>query len=61
GLIFLTSDHGNMEDLTTRRHTLNPVPGLVIGAQHLRDAFTPGLTDITAVTPSILQLFSEHS
>lgn len=61
GLIFVTSDHGNMEDLTTRRHTLNPVPGLVIGAQHLREAFTPGLTDIAAVTPCILQLFSTHS
>lgn len=61
GLIFLTSDHGNMEDLSTRRHTSNPVPGLVIGAQHLREAFTANLTDIAAVTPSILQLFSTHA
>jgi 2,3-bisphosphoglycerate-independent phosphoglycerate mutase len=61
GLVFLTSDHGNMEDLSTRRHTLNPVPGLVIGTPHLRDAFTTTLTDISAVTPSILHLFSENS
>lgn len=25
-LVLLTSDHGNLEDLTTRRHTTNPVP-----------------------------------
>lgn len=31
GLIVVTSDHGNMEDLSTRRHTLNQVPTLVIG------------------------------
>ena len=26
GLILLTSDHGNLEDLSTRRHTRNDVP-----------------------------------
>ena len=25
-LVLLTSDHGNLEDLSTRRHTTNPVP-----------------------------------
>ncbi|MBU8869950.1 MAG: alkaline phosphatase family protein [Gemmatimonadales bacterium] len=25
-LVLLTSDHGNLEDLSTRRHTMNPVP-----------------------------------
>ncbi len=39
GLILLTSDHGNIEDLSTRRHTTNPVPGLVIGAPELREQF----------------------
>ncbi len=36
GLILLTSDHGNLEDLSTRRHTYNPVPALLIGAPDLR-------------------------
>jgi hypothetical protein len=36
GLILLTSDHGNLEDLSTRRHTTNPVPALLIGAPELR-------------------------
>jgi hypothetical protein len=36
GLILLTSDHGNLEDLSTRRHTYNLVPALLIGAPELR-------------------------
>jgi hypothetical protein len=58
GLILVTSDHGNLEDLSTRRHTGNPVPGLVIGAPHLREQFTRGLKDLSDVTPHILALFS---
>jgi len=30
-LILLTSDHGNLEDLSVSGHTQNPVPGLIIG------------------------------
>jgi hypothetical protein len=58
GLIFITSDHGNMEDLSTRRHTSNPVPGLAIGAPGLRRAFTEALKDIAGVAPAILQFYS---
>ena len=57
GLILITSDHGNMEDLSTRRHTLNLVPGLGIGSQQLRETFTSNLYDLTGITPAILQLF----
>lgn len=39
GLILITSDHGNLEDLSTRRHTFNPVPALLIGARELRSSF----------------------
>ncbi len=31
-LVVLTSDHGNLEDLSTKRHTRNPVPALFWGA-----------------------------
>jgi 2,3-bisphosphoglycerate-independent phosphoglycerate mutase len=54
GLILLTSDHGNLEDLSTRRHTANPVPALVIGAPELRHRFTTGLHDLTGVAPAIM-------
>ena len=54
GLILVTSDHGNLEDLSTRRHTANPVPGLIIGDVSLRHSFSAGLHDLTGVAPAIL-------
>jgi len=57
GLILITSDHGNMEDLSTRHHTTNPVPGLVIGAKALRQRFCQGLKDLSQITPAILQFY----
>ncbi len=59
GLIVLTSDHGNLEDLSTRRHTLNLVPALMIGAEALRDEFCQNLTDISGITPAVLRSFSD--
>lgn len=55
GLILLTSDHGNMEDLSTRRHTMNPVPGLLVGPPAVRREFTAHVHDLTGVTPAILR------
>ena len=57
GLILITSDHGNIEDLSTRRHTANMVPGLVVGASELREKFTKGLKTLADVTPAILQFY----
>ncbi|MCX6029522.1 MAG: hypothetical protein NT169_09500 [Chloroflexi bacterium] len=56
GLILVTSDHGNLEDLSTRGHTTNPVPALVIGASELRRRFTAGLHDLTGIAPAIARL-----
>jgi len=53
GLILITSDHGNMEDLSTRRHTLAPVPGIIIGEDPARQQFAHGLRDITGIAPAI--------
>lgn len=55
GLVLLTSDHGNMEDLSTRGHTLNPVPALLIGAPELRRPFAASLQNLADVTPAILR------
>ena len=57
GLILITSDHGNLENLDTRRHTYNPVPGLVIGSPILRQRFVENLTDLTDIAPRILGLY----
>lgn len=65
GMILLTSDHGNLEDLSTRRHTTNPVPLLLVGALKNRRAFLSRLQeekpagsipDLSGVTPTILNL-----
>jgi hypothetical protein len=53
GLILLTSDHGNMEDLSTRRHTAADVPALVIGEKAARTEFTRGLKYLTDIAPAI--------
>lgn len=58
GLVLITSDHGNLEDLSTRKHTANPVPGLVIGGSDLRARFIEGVEDLAGVTPAILRMFS---
>jgi len=58
GLLLITSDHGNLEDLSTRRHTLNPVPVLLVGAPEMRKAIAQELKDLTNVTPAILRLLT---
>ena len=64
-LILLTSDHGNLEDLSTRHHTLNDVPLLLIGSLELRDLFTQYLNqacasrpkpDLTDIAPAIVNI-----
>lgn len=44
--LLITSDHGNLEDLSTKRHTTNPVPLIAIGpAAHQFD----GIEDLTGI------------
>jgi 2,3-bisphosphoglycerate-independent phosphoglycerate mutase len=54
-LIVVSSDHGNLEDLSVKGHTLNPVPALVIGPAEARKAFTRGLKDLTDFYHAILE------
>lgn len=51
GLVIITSDHGNIEDVSQRGHTQNSVPGIVIGDD--RHAFAEGITDLTGFAPAI--------
>lgn len=55
GLVIVISDHGNMEDLSTRHHTLNDVPTLIIGdrAQEFAHGYT-ALTDFVPACDRIL-------
>ena len=56
--LILTSDHGNVEDLSTKRHTLNKVPLLTVGPK--AKAFAP-VKDLTGITPQILSLLNSEA
>jgi 2,3-bisphosphoglycerate-independent phosphoglycerate mutase len=52
--IIVTSDHGNIEDLSTRSHTLNPVATLLFGPG--RDFLASQIRSLTDITPAIVAL-----
>ncbi|HKS26810.1 MAG TPA: hypothetical protein VJS44_03275 [Pyrinomonadaceae bacterium] len=51
--LLVTSDHGNIEDLSSRNHTLNKVPTLVWGAQAERVARR--IKSLADITPAIVE------
>jgi 2,3-bisphosphoglycerate-independent phosphoglycerate mutase len=55
--VILTSDHGNVEDLTVKGHTRNPVPALVLGALDARKRILASMADLTGFAPTILDWF----
>jgi hypothetical protein len=57
GLILLTSDHGNMEDLSTRKHTHTPVPLLFVGEKTIRREFQKNIQNLTGIAPAISKLW----
>jgi 2,3-bisphosphoglycerate-independent phosphoglycerate mutase len=56
--VLLTSDHGNVEDLSTRNHTLNPVPTLAWGRGKERAAGR--VRTLADITPTILEILREE-
>jgi hypothetical protein len=54
--VLLTSDHGNVEDLSTRNHTLNQVPTLAWGAA--RELAARRVRSLADITPTILEILS---
>jgi hypothetical protein len=55
-IIISISDHGNIEDLSTRAHTRNPVPCLAIGAG--AGQLTSRIRTLAHVTPQIVDLLN---
>lgn len=53
----LTSDHGNIEDLSVRNHTLNNVPTIIWGRR--KDEIVGHIKDLSHITPAILKLLTE--
>jgi len=60
GIILLTSDHGNMEDLSTRRHTAAKAPLFVLGSKERRREFQ-GIHDLTGIAPAIARILDLRS
>ena len=57
--VILTSDHGNIEDLSSRNHTLNPAPTIVWGAK--RDQIAARIKTLADITPAIVDTLTEKS
>lgn len=57
-LLAVVSDHGNLEDWTTRKHTRNPVPALFVGKGH--GEVSSGLNSLADVAPAILSWLSDQ-
>ncbi len=51
--VILTSDHGNIEDLSVRNHTLNPVPTIVWGKG--REMIASRTRSLVDITPAIVE------
>jgi 2,3-bisphosphoglycerate-independent phosphoglycerate mutase len=51
--VMVTSDHGNIEDHSTRVHTLNPVATLAFGPH--REFITARVKSLTDITPAIVE------
>ena len=56
--VILTSDHGNIEDLSSRNHTLHAVPTIVWGAQ--RNQIAARIKSLADITPAIVDLLTEQ-
>lgn len=57
-LVILTSDHGNVEDLSTRTHTKNLVPTMLWG--HDREVVAEGLHTLADITPAVLRYLRDR-
>lgn len=54
--VILTSDHGNIEDLSSRNHTLHAVPTIVWGVQ--RELVAARIQTLADITPAIVKLLT---
>jgi bisphosphoglycerate-independent phosphoglycerate mutase (AlkP superfamily) len=57
--VILTSDHGNIEDLSIRNHTLNKVPTIVWGAD--KEHIAQRIKSLADITPAIVETLTEKA
>lgn len=63
-LVVLTSDHGNLEDLTTKTHTRNPVPLILMGSGHEAVAarvhhYGGRVPNLTHLLPALMEVLQD--
>ncbi len=54
-VVFITSDHGNIEDITVKTHTMNKVPVIILGGNS-RDR-TVKIRSLLDIMPAVLEIF----
>lgn len=57
-LVIVTSDHGNLEDMSLKTHTLNPVPLLCWGKQ--KEAFLSAVQTISDIGKNIISFLRSN-
>ena len=58
-IFLIVSDHGNIEDLTTRSHTRNPVPTIVFNTKkEIRNLWCESIHSLQDITPTIMKSVS---
>ena len=55
-LLIITSDHGNIESMSARGHTRNPVPLIAVGPQ--ASTFLTNAQSLVDITPRIIGLYT---
>lgn len=57
--VILTSDHGNIEDLSSRNHTLNDVPTIIWGAN--RERIAGQIQSLADIAPAIINTLTTQT
>ena len=55
-ILFITSDHGNIEDVSVKTHTRNPVPTVIYGK--LPEGYEVGIRSLLDIVPAVLAIFN---
>lgn len=54
-ILFITSDHGNIEDISVKTHTMNSVPTIIMGK--LVESMNIRIEALTDIAPAVLKIF----
>lgn len=58
-ILIITSDHGNIEDISVRTHTMNQVPAIVLGKK--ADDMVLQIHSLVDIMPYVLEMFRKQN